>query len=188
MKTVFCRIIILATCIGSFSALGATVPSHNTSAVLSPNPTAALQSTRTGVLDMRQVMEKSTQIAQIREKLQKDFKPKQEKLLAAQSNLKNAKDRLLRDNTIMSNNDRTQLEQKITTEEKDLQQMQTNFQREIITEQNKMLKDFLDNVRMIVENVAKKDNLGLVITKDTVAYVKPDLDITSKIIQQLPHK
>ena len=78
---------------------------------------------------MRQVMERSTQIAQIREKLQREFKPKQDKLVALQTTFKNDADRLRRDNAIMNNNDRKQLEQKILTEQQDLQRMQANFQK-----------------------------------------------------------
>jgi outer membrane protein len=141
-----------------------------------------------GVLDMRQVMEKSTQIAQIRQKLQKDFQPKQQKVVAAQSSLKSDAERLRRDNAIMNNNDRKQLEQKILTGQQNLQKMQASFQQELMAEQNKALKGFLDTVKVVIEKIAKTENLSLVITKDTVAYVTPTLDITNKVVQQLPHK
>jgi outer membrane protein len=149
---------------------------------------AAASANRVGVLDMRQVMEKSVQIAQIREKLQKDFQPKQAKVVAAQTSLKNDAERLRRDNAIMNNNDRKALEQKLISGQQDLQRMQASFQQELMAEQNKQLKGFLDNVKNIVEKIAKTDNLSVVITKDTVAYVIPNLDITNKVIQQLPHK
>lgn len=157
-------------------------------AALNQTQPSATSATRVGVLDMRQVMEKSVQIAQIRDKLQKDFKPKQDKLISVQTSLKNDSDRLRRDNAIMNNNDRKQLEQKILNEQQDLQRMQSTFQQELMTAQNKELKGFLDNVKNIVEKIAKTDNLNVIITKDMVAYVNADLDITNKVIQQLPHK
>lgn len=169
----------------SFTALAATTPASPAQNVV---VTSAATGNRIGVLDMRQVMEKSVQIAQIRQKLQKDFQPKQQKLVAAQTALKNDADKLRRDNAIMNNNDRKQLEQKILTEQQDLQRMQQTFQQELMAEQNKQLKVFLDNVKVIVEKIAKTDNLNVVITKDTVAFVTPNLDITNKVIQQLPHK
>jgi outer membrane protein len=176
----------IASTIVALSLLGITG-----TAVCAVNPTPApvvTPASRVGVLDMRQVMEKSVQIAQIRQKLQKDFQPKQQKVLAAQNTLKADAERLRRDNAIMNNNDRKQLEQKIMTEQQDLQRMQNTFQQELVAEQNKALKGFLETVRNIVEKVAKTDNLSLVITKDTVAYVNPNLDITTKVVNQLPHK
>lgn len=166
----------------SFSAFAAVNPVPATAVV---NPNAA--PTRVGVLDMRQVMERSTQIAQIREKLQREFKPKQDKLVALQTTFKNDADRLRRDNAIMNNNDRKQLEQKILTEQQDLQRMQANFQKELVAEQNKVLGVFLENVKSVLAKVAESKNIGLIITKDTVAYER-GLDITNDVINQLPHK
>lgn len=187
MNKLMSGFIALAISVVTSSAFAAptTAPSAAPNLAVA-NPAA--NATRVGVLDMRQVMEKSTQIAQIREKLQKEFQPKQQKLVAAQTNLKNDAERLRRDNAIMSNQDRKQLEQKIVTGQQDLQRMQTTFNNELMAEQNKALKGFLENVKNIVDKIAKSDNLSLVITKDTVAYVNPSLDITNKVIQQLPHK
>lgn len=140
-----------------------------------------------GVIDMRLLMEKSPQIAQIRNNLRKEFDPRQKKLVAAQATLKNDADRLRRDNAIMNNNDRKQLEQKILAEQSDLQKTQMSFQQDLMNAQNKALKGFLDNVKGIVSKIAKDDNLTLVITKDTVAY-ENGLDITNKVLAQLPKK
>lgn len=140
-----------------------------------------------GVIDMRLLMEKSPQIAQIRNNLRKEFDPRQKKLVAAQATLKNDADRLRRDNAIMNNNDRKQLEQKILAEQADLQKTQMSFQQDLMSAQNKALKGFLDNVKGIVTKIAKDDNLTLVITKDTVAY-ENGLDITNKVLAQLPKK
>lgn len=187
MKKLILGLIAVASFSASFSSFAANTTTNTpASAITVANNTAA--NTRVGVLDMRQVMEKSVQIAQIREKLQKEFKPKQDKLVAAQNSLKSDSERLRRDNAIMNNNDRKQLEQKLISGQQELQRMQTNFQQELMSAQNKELKVFLDNVKTIVENIANTEKLGLVITKDTVAYVRTNLDITNKVIQQLPHK
>ncbi len=180
----FIALAIYAMSISTMAANTLTTASNQNLAVANPQGSA----TRTGVLDMRQVMERSIQIAQIREKLQKDFQPKQQKVVAAQNNLKNDADKLRRDTAIMSNTDRKQLEQRILTEQQELQQMQVTFQQELMIRQNEALKGFLDNVKNIVKKIAETDNLNLVITKDIVAYVNPNLDITNRVIQQLPHK
>jgi outer membrane protein len=178
---------IIALALSGFTYSAAAAITTTTPAQ-APAVNANGSASRIAVLDMRQVMEKSVQIAKIRDKLQKDFQPKQQKMVAAQTTLKNDSERLRRDNAIMNNNDRKQLEQKIITEQQDLQRMQTTFQQELMAEQNKALKGFLDTVKNIIEKIAKADNLSLVITKDTVAYVNTNLDITNKVIQQLPHE
>lgn len=184
MKKIMYRIIAVAIYGLSLSVFAANVP--NTA--VDNQASVAVNAFKVGVIDMRQVMEKSTQIAQIRESLRKEFLPKQQKLLSGQTTLKNDAERLRRDNAIMNNNDRKQLEQKILTEQQDLQRMQQGFQQELVTAQNKALKGFLENVKNVVEKVAKAENISLVITKDTVAYVKANLDITNKVIEELPHK
>lgn len=186
MKKIVYGMVAVALAAISINASATTpAPAQVTTTVAAP---AANASSRVGVLDMRQVMEKSVQIARIRDTLQKEFKPKQDKLVAAQTTLKGDTERLRRDNAIMNNNDRKQLEQKILTEQQDLQKMQAGFQQELMTAQNKALKGFLDNVKVIIEKIAKNENLSLILTKDTVAYVNTNLDITNKVIQQLPKK
>jgi outer membrane protein len=183
MKKFIYSMVALAILGVNFSASAENPPAQTLTVV---NKVA--QATRVGVIDMRQVMERSVQIAQIREKLQKDFKPKQDKVIAAQNALKADSDRLRRDNAIMNNSDRQQLEQKLINGQQELQRMQTGFQQELMAAQNKELKGFLDSVKNVVDKIAKNENLSVVITKDTVAYVTPNLDITNKVIQQIPHK
>jgi outer membrane protein len=143
---------------------------------------------RIGILDMRQVMEKSPQVAKIRESLRKEFQPRQQKIMTGQNTLKDDTARLRRDNAIMNDSDRKQLEQKILTEQQDLQKMQATFQQDLMNAQNKAVKGFLETVKNVVEKVASADNLNLVFTKDTIAYVKPSLEITNKVVQQLPRE
>lgn len=168
MKKMVLGLLAVAVALVSFGAYGA-----NTAQI--------------GVIDMRLLMEKSPQIAQIRANLRKEFDPRQKKLVAAQTSLKSDADRLRRDNAIMNNNDRKQLEQKIMTEQAELQKTQMAFQQDLMNAQNKALKGFLDTVKGIVSNIAKSQNLALVITKDTVAY-ENGLDITEKVLAQLPKK
>lgn len=189
MKKIAFGIIAIAICVLKMStAMAITATPTANGQTMNINNAQTTATTRVGVLDMRQIMERSTQFAQIRDRLQKSFQPKQQKLLATQNVLKLDADKLRRDNAIMSNNDRKQLEQKIIAGQQNLQRMQGAFQQEAMLEQNKALKAFLENIKTVVEKVAKAENLSLVITKDTVAYVSPTMEITDKVIQQIPHR
>jgi outer membrane protein len=182
MKKIINGLMILVLGSVAVSALGAQPVPPPPAA-----PPANSAATRVGVLDMRQIMEKSSQIKQIQKKLQSQFLPDQNKLVEAQNALKNKSVRLRRDNASMKNNEREELEQSIMKDQQELQRMQGEFQQRLTTVQNKELKQFLDYLKGIIEKVASAENLSLVMTKDTVAYVKPNLDITNKVLLLLPH-
>jgi outer membrane protein len=186
MKKFIYSMVLFALSASAFQVSAATGTNTPNAGVAVANNNATGE--KIGVLDMRQVTEHSVQMAQIRDKLQKEFRPKQEQLIATQTALKTDSERLNRDNAIMNSTDRKQLEQKIVSEEQNLQRMQQTFQQDLVTAQNRELKTFLENIKKVVDKIAQKDNFSLITTKDTVVYVKPGLDVTQKVIQAIPHK
>lgn len=142
-------------------------------------------SMKVGVLDMHEIMAKSKQVQSLRDDLQKKFKPREEKLIAARDSFQKQAEKLEKEKTVLSKADLEKLQKKVMEQQRDLQEKQMSFQQDVMKAQNDALKSFIDGVKDIVKGVAKEEKIELVLTKDTIAYVDESLDITSKVLKKL---
>jgi len=139
-----------------------------------------------GVVDMQQILKKSTKVSAASDKLKKQFAPEQSKLVAEQNQLKEMADKLNRDGAVMQQKDKDALQAKIETEQKSLMEKSQAFQQKAYEAQQKEMQALLDNVTSVVKDVAKKNNLTLVIDKSAVVYAGDEMDITSQVAKAFP--
>lgn len=141
-----------------------------------------------GVVDVRQVLQKSPQVAQMQAKLQQEFGARDKQIQQAQQQLQANVEKLNRDGSVMSANDRNALIKSTQTEQQNLRSMQMEFQKDVYAKQNAAMQTILGQVQEVVTKVAKEKGLTLVLSKEAVAYANNDTDITSEVISQVDKK
>jgi outer membrane protein len=142
-------------------------------------------STKIGVIDVREIMQKSPQVAALNAKLTKEFQPRQGKIQAAQKTLQAEIDNLNRNGTTMSDADRNKLQDQIIADRSNVQGMILAFQRDVNTEQTQDMQGFIQKLKTAVDDVAKKGNYDLILQRAGVPYVSPSLDITNQVLAEL---
>lgn len=135
-----------------------------------------------GLVDMQQVFQASPQIKQINIRLEKQFSPQREKVIGLGKSLQDNVNKLQRNEFVMSKKEVVDLRNTIQKQQNQLREAQKKFQQGLFTAQNKAMADFMRKVAGAVEHVAKKENLDLVLPKDTVLYTKDGIDITSDVL------
>lgn len=145
----------------------------------------ATNGVKVGVVDMQQVLQKSNQIKTINDQLTKQFKPRQDKIIAAQKSLQDEANKLAKDGSVMSADEKGKLQDKVIKERADLQGVAVAFQRDVSAAQNQAMQTFMTKFNNVVSEVAKTNNLDLVLQRAGVPYVKDNLDITKQVIDQL---
>lgn len=148
----------------------------------------ATTTTKIGIVDVRQVLQKSPQVAQMQTKLQQEFGARDKQIQAAQQQLQENVAKLNRDGAVMKTSDRDALIKKTQEEQQNLRAMQTTFQKDVYEKQNAAMQSILGQVQQAVGNVAKQQNLSLVLSKEAVAYASNDVDITPEVIKQVEGK
>lgn len=138
-----------------------------------------------GLVDMRQIFQASPQIKQINTRLEKQFSPQREKVIGLGKSLQDSINKLQRDESVMSKKEVADLRNTIQKQQNQLREAQGQFQQGLFTAQNKAMADFMTKVTGAVEHVAKKENINLVLPKDTVLYTKDGKDITSDVVSDL---
>lgn len=154
-------------------------------AVVAVNPESNL---KVGVVDLRSVIDSSPQMKAAADDLRKQFKPRQDKILAAQQNLQKDQDKLKRDGSVMSQSDADALQSQITTEGRDLQRMQEDYMQDLRTAQQEAMAKFLASVDSVVQKITTQQGFDLILRRDTVAYASPRVDITQQVIAALNKK
>ncbi len=157
-----------------------------------PQAAAAVPGSETNlkiaVVDMRMVIDNSPQMKAAADSLRKEFKPRQDKIVAAQQALQKDQDKLKRDGSVMSQSDSDALQAQIGTESRDLQRMQEDYMQDLRTAQQTAMQSFLTSVDAVVQKMTQKNGYDLILRRDTVAYASPRTDITQQVIAALNQK
>ncbi len=138
-----------------------------------------------GVVDLSQVLKNSPQMKSAAEKLKKEFKPRQEKILSAQKTFQADQAKLKRNGSVMSESELEDAKNKLSDEGRDLQRMQEDYQQDIQTAQQQAMQGVLAQIDKIVQNIASKDHYDVIFQRNGVAYASSRVDITAEVIKAL---
>lgn len=142
-------------------------------------------SLKIGVVDMQQILQKSTQIKTINDQLARQFKPRQDKIIAQQKTLQDEINKLNKDGSVMNPTDRNKLQDKVIKERADLQGVAVAFQRDVTAAQQQAMQGFMTKFTSVVANVAKSGNYDLIMQRAGVPYMKDNLDVTNQVLAEI---
>ena len=138
-----------------------------------------------GIVNVQQVLEKSGQMQALNNKLKAQFEPRAKKLEADSKTFEKNIENFKKNSTVMNADKRKAAEENLAKERANIEQQQIALQRDSVVAQNKSLQNLLDKVKSIVNKIAVKNKLNLVLTNASVAYSSGELDITKQVADQL---
>lgn len=137
------------------------------------------------VVDMQQIMQRSGDMKAIQQQLETEFKPRRDKLISMESQIKADMEKYKKDAAVMSKADQKKLQEKIVTAQKQFEQEGQQYQRELSAKHNAEMQKLYTKVRGVIEKVAKDSGYDLVLQKETTPYASSKLDLTEKVIKKL---
>lgn len=141
--------------------------------------------TKIGVVDLQKIMQTSTQMKVIQEKLEKEFKPRRDKLVAMEEGLKKDMEKFKRDTAVMSQTQRKDLEKKIVGTQQQFEREGQQYQQELSTAHNEAMEEFYNKIRAAIAKVAENEKYDLVFQKDAAPFSVEKLDVTAKVMQEI---
>lgn len=141
--------------------------------------------TKIGVVDLQKIMQTSTQMKAIQEKLEKEFKPRRDKLVAMEDGLKKDMEKFKRDTAIMSQTQRKDLEKQIVSTQQQFEREGQQYQQELSTAHNESMEEFYNKIRAAIAKVAESEKYDLVFQKDAAPFSVEKLDVTAKVMQEI---
>lgn len=154
-----------------------------TTAVLAAEPVTT--GLKIGVVEVKQVLQKIPQMTAVNQELEKQFKPRQQKLDEAQNALKADLEKMNRDGAVMNESDKAQLQDKIINERANVQALASTFQQDLNNAQSRAMQKLLTDVAKVVNKIAQDQKYDLILQGESVPYSNKRLNITDQVIADL---
>ena len=138
-----------------------------------------------GVVDLQKIMQTSSQMKDIQAKLEKEFKPRRDKLMAVESSLKSDMEKFKRDSAIMSATQKKDLEKKIVAAQQQFERDGQQYQQELSTAHNEAMEGLYTKVRAAISKIAKDEKYDIIVQKDATPFSSETLDVTEKVIKAI---
>ncbi|MGQ3888026.1 OmpH family outer membrane protein [Legionella sp. CNM-1927-20] len=165
MKRVSSFLTAILMCLGTFSAFA--------------------DNARIAVVDLQKIMQTSNQMKAIQQKLEKEFKPRRDKLVAMEGDLKKDMEKFKRDSAIMSQSQKKELEKKIVATQQRFEREGQQYQQELSTAHNEAMEDLYTKIRKAISKIAENEKYDLVLQKDAAPFSTSKLDITEQIVKEI---
>jgi len=138
-----------------------------------------------GVVDLQKIMQTSSQMKQIQQKLEKEFKPRRDKLVAMEGQLKKDMEKFKREASVMSQTQKKDMEKNILKAQQNFERQGQQYQQELSSAHNEAMEELYGKIRKAISKVADADKYDIVLQKDAVPFSSTKLEITDAVIKNL---
>lgn len=140
---------------------------------------------RLGVVDLQRIMQIAPQMKTVQEKLEKEFRPRRDKLVAMEEELKKNMQQFKRDSAILSPDQKKDLEKKIVNSQQTFEREGQQYQQELSTAHNEAMEDLYNRIRKAIDQVAKEDKYDVILQKEAAPFSALQLDVTDKVLKNI---
>lgn len=154
-------------------------------AVVFATASFATADVKIAVIDVQEILQKAPQIKKINDALTAKFKPRQEKILAQETKLKQDLQKQEKNAAVLSATEKTSLHADVETQKRDLQRLGQDYQQDLTSEQNQAMQKFFTQLKTVIDKIAKKEQYALILQKEGVPYAASKIDITQQVLKEL---
>lgn len=141
--------------------------------------------TRIGVVDLRQALFSSNDAQSFSEKLQQDFAGEEAKVREAQEQARKLKDRIEKDGAMMNESERNKLTGEFQEKVQEFNFLKQRLDQTVAQRKQQFLENARPEVDAAVKELLEEHNLDLILPSEAVVYVKPEMNLTSELLEKL---
>ena len=149
--------------------------------VLAAGPVTA-QQLRIGYVDMKQVLDNAPQVLAGREKLDIEFRPRNETIEFQERQVQTMEDRLQIGD--MAEDDRKRLDRELREMRRNVNRQREDLRDELSFRRTEEVQKLEDQINLAVQEIARDNGYDLILSSPVV-YADPSLNITQLILDQL---
>ncbi len=143
---------------------------------------ATAQQLRIGYVDMKQVLDNAPQVLAGREKLDLEFRPRNETIEFQDRQVQTMDDRLQMGN--LSEDARIRLDRELREMRRNVNRQREDLRDELSFRRTEEVQKLEDQINQAVEEIARNNGYDLILSSPVI-YADPSLDITQLILDQL---
>jgi outer membrane protein len=149
--------------------------------VLGAGPATA-QQLRVGYVDMKQVLDNAPQVLAGREKLDLEFRPRNETIEFQERQVQSMEDRLQLGD--ITEDARLRLDRELREMRRNVNRQKEDLRDELSFRRTEEVQKLEDQINLAVQEIARDNGYDLILSSPVV-YADPSLDITQLILDQL---
>jgi len=143
---------------------------------------AAAQQLRIGYVDMKQVLDNAPQVLAGREKLDLEFRPRNETIEFQERQVQTMDDRLALGD--LTGDARLRLERELREMRRNVNRQKEDLRDELSFRRTEEVQKLEDQINIAVQEIARDNGYDLILSSPVI-YADPTLDITRLILDQL---
>ena len=140
------------------------------------------QQLRVGYVDMKQVLDNAPQVIAGREKLDLEFRPRNETIEFQERQVQDMDDRLQMGN--LTEDARIRLDRELREMRRNVNRQKEDLRDELSFRRTEEVQKLEDQINLAVEEIARNNGYDLILSSPVV-YADPSLHITQLILDQL---
>jgi outer membrane protein len=144
--------------------------------------TATAQQLRVGYVDMKQVLDNAPQVLAGREKLDLEFRPRNETIEFQERQVQSMDDRLQMGD--LAEDARSRLDRELREMQRNVNRQKEDLRDELSFRRTEEVQKLEDQINQAVQQIARDNGYDLILSSPVI-YVDPSLDITQQILDQL---
>ncbi|MEE9424836.1 MAG: OmpH family outer membrane protein [Methylococcales bacterium] len=137
-----------------------------------------------GFVNVPRILEGAPQAAQAKKDLEKEFAPRDKKLVAMQKQLQKLEEKMQKDGDVMSQSEQQKMEREAISLKRDAKRAQEEFREDFNIRRNEELAKLQKVVFEAIQALAKEKNFDLLVT-DGVVFASERVDVTAEIEAKL---
>lgn len=145
---------------------------------------AASAEVKIGFVNVAKVLELAPQAEAARNRIEREFAPRDRELLQQQKDVRSLEDRLVKNAAILSDVERQRNETEIRAAKRDRRRAQDEFREDLNLRRSQELSKLQQNVTGVIQVLAKAEKYDLIVS-DGVIFAGTRVDITDKVLERL---
>jgi outer membrane protein len=141
--------------------------------------------TRIGVVDLRQALFSSDDAQAFSQKLQQDFSDEEQKVRETQAAARQLQERLEKDGPMMNETERQELAGQFQEKVQEFNFLKQRLDTTVNQRKQQFLEQSRPEVDAAVKELLEENDLDLILPSEAVVYVKPELNLTSQLLEKL---
>lgn len=145
--------------------------------------TPALAEFKLGFVHGQRVVNESPQAKRAKQKLEKEFAPRDQELQQLSKRLQTMQENLEKNGMTMADSERRTKEREFNELNRDFQRKQREFREDLNLRQNEEMAAIFERANKIIKQIAETEKFDLIVQE--AVYFSPRIDITDKVIKAL---
>jgi len=137
-----------------------------------------------GFVNVPKVLEKAPQAEKAKQRLEKEFSPRDKQLVAQQQEIIKLEEKFNKNANVMAEPAKRKLESEIMAKKRDAKRAQQEFSEDFNLRRNEELGKLQRRIVDAIKELAKEESFDLLLT-DGVIYSNDDIDVTARVQSKL---